>query len=230
VIDSVPLDWQAALSDVLQADSSHRLAAFVGAERARPDTTVFPASDDVFNALALTPPSAVRAVILGQDPYHGDGEAHGLSFSVRPGTRTPPSLRNILREWSEDLDRPAPASGSLEPWARNGVLLLNAVLTVRRDQPNSHRNQGWEVLTDAVIRAVAAGPEPVAFLLWGTTAQSRRALIGGRHVVVASNHPSPLSATRPPAPFRGSRPFSTVNARLAELGRPPIDWNLDEHG
>ena len=224
--DTVPGAWRGALSDTLDAPGFLVLAEFLAAERARTDTAVYPAAADVFAALGLTPPEAVRAVILGQDPYHGDGEAHGLCFSVRPGTTIPPSLRNILREWTDDLGLPSPTSGSLEPWARHGVLLLNTVLTVRRDEPNSHRRQGWESLTDALIRAVAAAPAPVAFLLWGTRAQAKRDLIGGRHLVLASNHPSPLSANRPPVPFRGSRPFSAANARLAALGRPPIDWSL----
>jgi uracil-DNA glycosylase len=229
VIDLLPDDWRAALADACATPGFASLVEFLAAERLRADTAIFPAAEDLFSALRLTPLERVRAVILGQDPYHGTGEAHGLSFSVRAGTKTPPSLRNVLRELSEDLgDEAAPAagSGSLEPWARNGVLLLNTVLTVRRDEPNSHRGRGWEPFTDAVIRAVARRPDPVAFLLWGGPAQAKRPLLGDRHVVVTSNHPSPLSANSAPIPFRGSRPFSTVNARLAALGRPPIDWRL----
>lgn len=226
--DSLPSAWRTILADAVAAPTFGQLEAFLAGERARTDTEIYPATDDVFAALRLTPPDGVRAVILGQDPYHGTGEAHGLCFSVRPGTRIPPSLRNILVEWSEDLERKAPVSGSLERWARNGVLLLNTVMTVRRDEANSHRGRGWEPFTDAVIRAVSARSEPVAFLLWGAPAQAKRDLIDERHVVLMSNHPSPLSATRPPSPFRGSRPFSTVNARLVGLGQPPIDWSLGE--
>lgn len=227
MIGSVPDPWRDVLADALGAPSFGQLEAFVAAERARSDTEVYPEPDDVFAALRLTPPGAVRAVILGQDPYHGSGEAHGLCFSVRPGTKIPPSLRNILREWAADLDRPIPTEGSLEPWARNGVLLLNSVLTVRADEANSHRGHGWEPFSDAIIRAVAARPDPVVFLLWGASAQAKRALIPDRHVALISNHPSPLSANNPPTPFRGSRPFSAANARLTAIGRPPIDWSLD---
>jgi uracil-DNA glycosylase len=226
--DSLPIAWRTILAEAVAAPTFGQLETFLAAERARTDTEIYPASDDVFAALRLTPPDGVQAVILGQDPYHGQGQAHGLSFSVRPGTRVPPSLRNILLEWSGDLDRPAPTNGSLERWARNGVLLLNTVMTVRRDEANSHRGRGWEPFTDAVIRAVSASPDPVAFLLWGAPAQAKGDLIDDRHVVLMSNHPSPLSATRPPTPFRGSRPFSTANARLAALRRTPIDWSLGE--
>ncbi|MEA2519510.1 MAG: uracil-DNA glycosylase [Chloroflexota bacterium] len=240
MIEGVPEAWRKVLAETADgADAPDArgatnvatagLDAFLAAERARADTAVYPALDDVFHALRLTAPDEVRAVILGQDPYHGPGEAHGLAFSVRTGTRVPPSLRNILLEWSDDLGHGAPSDPSLEAWARHGVLLLNTVLTVRRAEPNSHRGRGWEPFTDSVIRAVAGRPDPVAFLLWGAHAQARRHLIDDRHIVVTSNHPSPLSATRPPVPFRGSRPFSTVNARLAELGLAPIDWTLADN-
>lgn len=224
--DALPEAWRDALVDACSSPALVALDRFLTEERGRSDTSVHPSPEDLFSALRLTPLHAVRAVILGQDPYHGVGEAHGLAFSVRPGARIPPSLRNILAERADDVGGGVPGNGSLESWARNGVLLLNTVLTVRRDEPDSHRGRGWEAFSDAVIRAVADRPEPIAFLLWGARAQGKRELIDPRHVVVASNHPSPLSATRPPTPFRGSRPFSTVNARLAELGRPPIDWSL----
>ena len=230
MIDSIPAAWRGVLADAIAAPTFRGLETFLDAERARADTEVYPAPDDVFTALRLTSQAEVRAVILGQDPYHGAGEAHGLCFSVRPGTKIPPSLRNILREWTDDLALPPPAAGSLERWARHGVLLLNAVMTVRRDEPNSHRRQGWEPFTDAIIGAVADGPDPVVFLLWGAPAQAKRELIGDQHVVIVSNHPSPLSANNPPIPFLGSRPFSTTNARLAEVGRPAIDWSLGEDG
>jgi uracil-DNA glycosylase len=225
---AVPGAWGSALADVTAAPSFRALDAFVAEERRREDTEIYPSADDCFRALRLTAPDDVRAVIVGQDPYHGVGQAHGLCFSVAAGTRVPPSLRNVLLEWSADLDRPVPAHGSLERWARNGVLLLNTVMTVRRGEPASHAKQGWEAFTDGILRTVAARPDPVAFLLWGSAAESKRPLLGEHHVVVASNHPSPLSATRPPVPFRGSRPFSTANARLTALGQPPIDWRLDE--
>jgi uracil-DNA glycosylase len=166
----------------------------------------------------------VKALVLGQDPYPGAGQAHGLAFSVRPGTPIPGSLRNIFRELESDLGVPRPASGSLVPWARRGVLLLNAVLTVRAGAPNSHRGRGWEEVTDAVIRAVAARRRRVAFVLWGAYAQRKAPLIdAGRHAVIAAPHPSPLSAR---TGFFGSRPFSRVNDALREAGVGEIDWSL----
>jgi uracil-DNA glycosylase len=162
--------------------------------------------------------------LLGQDPYHGPGQAHGLAFSVQPGVPPPPSLVNIFKELQSDVGAPKPRDGSLIPWAQHGVLLLNAVLTVRAGQPNSHAGHGWEAFTDAVIRAVSAKPEPVVFLLWGRYAQKKKPLIdASRHVVIEGTHPSPLSAKNG---FFGSRPFSTINAALEERGRPPIDWRL----
>jgi uracil-DNA glycosylase len=228
VLDGIPADWRRALDAACGTDSFKALCAFVAAERERRDTAIYPAAADVFNALRLTPLATVRAVIVGQDPYHGAGEAHGLSFSVRPGTPIPPSLRNILREWSADLGEPVPAHGSLERWARSGVLLLNTVMTVRRDEPYSHRARGWEAFTDAILEVVSGQPRAVAFLLWGRAAQAKRDLIDPRHIVLASNHPSPLSASGRPVPFRGSRPFSTANAALEAVGQPPIDWRLND--
>jgi len=217
----LPDDWRAALVDAFDAPSFADLTAFVAAERATHE--VYPSQTELFAAFRLTPLAGVRAVILGQDPYHGAGQAHGLAFSVPDGVRHPPSLANILREWSEDLDRPRPASGSLEAWARNGVLLLNTALTVRRDAPGSHRDRGWERFTDAVIDVLAGRDQPTAFLLWGKAAQAKRDRIGDAHVVVEAAHPSPLAIRG----FRGTRPFSTTNARLAEIGLPPIDWALE---
>jgi uracil-DNA glycosylase len=219
--DLLPDDWAAVLGPAMGAPSFSELTTFVTAERAAGD--VYPAESDLFRAFRLTPLDGVRAVILGQDPYHGTGQAHGLAFSVPDGVRHPPSLANILREWSEDLGRPRPASGSLEPWARNGVLLLNTALTVRRDAPGSHRDRGWEPFTDAVIDVLAARDRPTAFLLWGKAAQAKRERIGHRHVIVEAAHPSPLAIRG----FRGTRPFSTTNARLAEAGVEPIDWGLE---
>lgn len=186
---------------------------------------IYPPAEDVFTALELTPLSDVRVFLLGQDPYPGPGQAHGLSFSVRPGVKPPASLRNIFREYESDLGLPQPKSGSLVRWAERGVLLLNAVLTVRAGEPNSHRNKGWEPFTDAVIRAVSTRSERVVFLLWGAYAQKKVGLIDvSRHAIVASVHPSPLSARNG---FFGSRPFSKVNDALEDAGLDPIDWSLD---
>src|SRR5262245_31249311 len=217
----LPDDWRGALTEALDAPSFTELTAFVAAERTAHD--VYPSEADLFRAFRSTPLTDVRAVILGQDPYHGVGQAHGLAFSVPDGVRHPPSLANILREWSEDLDKPRPVSGSLEAWARNGVLLLNTALTVRRDAPGSHRDRGWEPFTDSVIDVLAARDRPIAFLLWGKAAQAKRERIGGPHVIVEAAHPSPLAIRG----FRGTRPFSTTNARLAAAGVPPIDWELE---
>jgi uracil-DNA glycosylase len=210
------------VGDELEKPYFAKLAAFVDDERRR--HKVFPPEDEVFTALDLTPYDRVRVLVLGQDPYHDDGQAHGLAFSVRPGVALPPSLSNIFRELESDVGCPRPKSGSLVPWARRGVLLLNAVLTVRAHEPNSHKGKGWEKFTDAVIRAVSEKDERVVFVLWGGYAQKKRDLVDtSRHAVIASAHPSPLSARRG---FFGSRPFSKTNALLAEAGRPEIDWCL----
>lgn len=222
MIEEIPQDWRAALSDATSSASFRSLTAFVAAERARRDTAIYPREAEVFAALRLTPLASVRAVIIGQDPYHGEGEAHGLAFSClkRPW---PPSLRNILEEWQRDLARPSlPRNGSLEPWARNGVLLLNTVLTVRKDSADSHRRQGWEQFTDAVVRAVAAKPESVAFLLWGRKAQKKAASIREPHFALMASHPSPFSVSG----FRNKRPFTTTNHELGSRGMQPIDWTL----
>lgn len=198
------------------------LMRFVAAERARND--VYPPEPDVLRALENTAPEAVRVVILGQDPYHGPGQAHGLAFSVRAGVRPPPSLRNIFRELQSDLSLAAPTHGDLEAWARQGVLLLNTVLTVRAGSAGSHRGHGWEEFTDRVISTVGSLPDPVVFLLWGAPAARKRSLIDeDRHTVLTAPHPSPLSAHRG---FFGSRPFSRANAALRAAGRGEIDWCL----
>ncbi len=220
--ENLPGDWSEVLKEVLESPSFRKLERFVEAERRR--YTVYPSEVDLFSAFRLTPYERVRVLLLGQDPYHGPGQAHGLAFSVQPGVPLPPSLVNIFKELQSDLGLPPPASGSLGPWAEQGVLLLNAVLTVRQGEPNSHAGQGWEEFTDAVIRAVDAKPEPVVFLLWGNYARKKRKLINTqRHVVIESPHPSPLSAN---GGFFGSRPFSQINAALVARGRPPIDWRL----
>lgn len=218
----LPPDWAHALTDAVHSPAFARLRDFVAAERRT--HTVHPEADHTFAAFHATPFADVRAVLLGQDPYHGPEQAHGLAFSVRPGLPIPPSLRNIHREWQDDLGLPPPDHGSLAPWARNGVLLLNTVLTVRTAEPLSHRGKGWETFTDAVIRAVAAAPRPTVFLLWGKPAQRKANLLDEtRHTVLRAAHPSPLSARRG---FFGSRPFSRTNHALQACGRAPVDWSL----
>jgi uracil-DNA glycosylase len=219
--------WDAALADALACPSMAALQAYLDDEAAA-GKQVFPAADDRFRALELTPLPDVRVVILGQDPYHGPGQAHGLSFSVRPGVRPPPSLVNIYKELHADLGIAPARHGFLEHWARQGVLLLNTVMSVEAGRAGSHRERGWERFTDAVIRAVAAKPEPVVFLLWGAHAQKKAAFVrtvdrGGAHLVLSAPHPSPLSAYKG---WFGSRPFSQANAFLVEHGRRPIDWAL----
>ena len=187
---------------------------------------VYPPRAELFTAFALTPPEAVRAVILGQDPYHGEGQAHGLAFSVRAGTPLPPSLKNIFRELHDDLSLPVPACGDLTRWAEQGVLLLNTVLTVERGRANSHAALGWQAFTDLVIASLAGLPQPIAFELWGAPAQKKEPLIlpaAGPRLILKAPHPSPLSAYRG---FFGSRPFSGVNAFLVRHGQEPVDWSL----
>ena len=189
-------------------------------ERRRNEHPVYPPVGRVFRAFELTPPERVRVVIVGQDPYHNPGEAEGLAFSVPEGIKLPPSLRNIFREYADDLQRPFPESGSLEKWARGGVLLLNAILTVDADAPASHRDFGWELVTDAAIRAVSQGAgKRVGFILWGTYARSKKRLIDPRHYIFEGAHPSPLSAYRG---FFGSRPFSKVEAALGDWFWPQL--------
>lgn len=220
----IPDGWQAVLGDEADKPYYQALQRFVAGERQ--SHTVFPPAPEVFSALELTPWDQVRVLLLGQDPYHDHNQAHGLAFSVRPGIPPPPSLLNIFRELRDDVDFRIPNNGCLIPWARQGVLLLNTVLTVRAHQPHSHRNKGWEEFTDQAIRAVSARPDPVVFLLWGGPAQKKTRLIdAARHVVLASPHPSPLSARRG---FFGSRPFSRTNAALRAAGKPEIDWQLPD--
>jgi uracil-DNA glycosylase len=188
--------------------------------------TIYPDMNDIYNALHLTSWSGVKAVILGQDPYHGPGQAHGLSFSVKPGIDVPPSLQNMYKELRDDLGCTIPKHGYLKHWAEQGVLLLNAVLTVRAGLPNSHRGKGWERLTDRVIAELNERERPVVFLLWGANAQEKARLIDdSRHHIIRSPHPSPLSAHRG---FFGSRPFSRTNAFLRSIGSAEIDWQLPE--
>lgn len=219
-IPPIPAGWS-VLREERDAGYLRELESFLDAERQR--AAVYPPRDQVFRALELTHRGAVRVVLIGQDPYHGPGQAHGLAFSVPDGVARPPSLRNLLKELHDDVGVAAPESGDLTPWARRGVLLLNAVLTVRAGEPGAHRGHGWETFTDAVIRAVTDGPDPVVFLLLGNRAQEKAAGIGARHGVVEAPHPSPLSAYRG---FFGSRVFSRCNELLEEVGRRPMDWSL----
>ena len=219
--------WLEPLRDEFASSYMAALKAFLVAERDA-GKKIFPAGSEWFRALDLTPLEQVRVVILGQDPYHGPGQAHGLCFSVRPQVRTPPSLINIYKELESDLGIPRAQHGFLEHWAKQGVLLLNAVLTVQMGMAASHQGRGWEKFTDAVIRLVNARAEPVVFLLWGSHAQKKAAFVdsldrGGRHLVLKSPHPSPLSAH---SGFFGCKHFSKANAFLESCGQKPIDWKL----
>ncbi|MCP3989714.1 MAG: uracil-DNA glycosylase [Actinomycetia bacterium] len=215
-------DWNPVLRAEFEKPYWSELQAFVYEERSRHQ--VFPAHEEVFAALKLTPFREVKVLILGQDPYHGPGQAHGLCFSVRPPVPPPPSLENIFKELQADVGVQIPDHGSLESWAAQGVLLLNATLTVRARQAGSHQKKGWETFTDEVIRAVNDKPETIVFLLWGSYARQKKKLIDlERHIIIESPHPSPLSAHRG---FFGSRPFSRANEALVAAGREPIDWAL----
>lgn len=223
--DTVPDSWRAALDPVLAAPEARKLGGWLRAEEDG-GKTIYPPRGQRLKALELTPLEAVKVVILGQDPYHGPGQAHGLSFSVPPGVKQPPSLVNILKELESDLGIARPSHGNLESWAQQGVLLLNNALTVEAGQAGSHQMRGWEEITDAAVAAVAEGAHPAVFILWGSHAQKKAgriaALNSGRHLVISSPHPSPLSAHRG---FFGSKPFSKANAFLETNGRGAIDWN-----
>jgi uracil-DNA glycosylase len=220
----LPPSWQAVVGDEAEKPYFAALREFVAEERRA--HAVHPPEGEEFTALELTPYEQVRVVILGQDPYHGPGQAHGLAFSVRPGVRPPPSLRNIFKELRDDLGCHIPNNGFLVPWAEQGVLLLNTVLTVREAEPNSHKGKGWEKFTDAVIRRVGHKDDEVVFVLWGAPAGKKTELIDTeRHTIVQSVHPSPLSAKRG---FFGSRPFSQINAALKKAGKPEIDWQIPD--
>ncbi len=224
--EAVPDSWREALAPVLAAPEARRLGGFLAAEEAA-GKAIYPPRGSRLAALALTPLEEVKVVILGQDPYHGPGQAHGLSFSVPEGVRVPPSLANICKEIAADLGHPAPAHGNLTRWAEQGVLLLNAALTVEDGQPGSHQGKGWEAVTDAVVAAVAAKSEPCVFLLWGSHARRKAASVPGLmdspHLVLTAPHPSPLSAH---AGFFGCRHFSQANAFLEANGRGAVNWRL----
>lgn len=220
---SVPQDWQTPLRAALVTPETLALQGFLDAELAA-GKTIFPPQGAWFRALQLTPLDKVRVVILGQDPYHGPGQAHGLCFSVPPGVRPPPSLNNIYKELGRDLGLPRPPHGFLEHWARQGVLLLNSVLTVEMAKAASHSKKGWEPFTDAIVARVNDKAEPVVFMLWGAYAHKKAANVDGRrHLLLKAAHPSPLSAH---AGFLGCKHFSQCNAFLVSNGLPPIDWTL----
>ena len=229
-------DWQPLVSQFLASEPAKRLGQFIS-ERLESGAIIYPAQP--FHALALTPLAGVRVVIVGQDPYHGPGQAEGLAFSVPPGVKLPPSLRNLFKELAREAaesPRQVPSHGSLVHWARQGVLLLNTCLTVEQGQPASHANRGWEALTDAIVDAVLHNGNPVVFMLWGAHAQKllpRVRAFGevfdgdtgrGRHRVLTANHPSPLSALRPPQPFIGCGHFGRANAFLQQCGQTPVAW------
>lgn len=215
-------DWAKLLKGEFEKPYYQRLRAFLQEEYKT--RVIYPDQNDIFNALHYTPYQDTKVVILGQDPYHGPGQAHGLSFSVKPGVKVPPSLQNIFKELHADLGCPIPENGYLVKWAKQGVLLLNSVLTVRAGEPNSHKNLGWETFTDKVIETLNHRVEPVVFILWGKFAQQKQQLItSDRHFIIQSPHPSPFSANRG---FFGSRPFSKTNKFLREAGLQEIDWEL----
>ena len=219
---NIPEDWRERLADEFEKPYFKKLEAFVDGERER--YSVFPPEQEVFSALRLTPYENVKVLLLGQDPYHDNNQAHGLCFSVRPGIKPPPSLMNMFKELHDDVGFRIPNNGYLVPWAEQGILLLNAVLTVRAHEANSHKGHGWETFTDRIISLVSAREDPVVFVLWGAYAQKKRSLIDTeRHSIVQAAHPSPLSARNG---FFGSRPFSAINKALREYGKQEIDWQL----
>lgn len=220
--DQIPTDWKQQLSEMLASEQFNNLEKFLTEEEKTEQ--IFPPKQDIFSALKLTPFKDVKVVVLGQDPYHDDNQAHGLSFSVRPGVKIPPSLRNILKELKSDIGTRPPDNGFLVNWAKQGILMINAVLTVRAHKANSHSKKGWEQFTDAIIKAVSNKSETVIFVLWGAAAQKKKEFISlENNEIICSVHPSPLSAHRG---FFGSQPFSKVNELLKQHGQEPIDWQL----
>lgn len=217
-------DWQNILKEEFEKPYYKKLREFIANEYR--EGTVYPPKEEVMSAFYATSYQDVKVVILGQDPYHGPGQAHGMCFSVKRGVPHPPSLRNILKELQQDVGCSIPKDGYLMKWAEQGVFLMNTVLTVRQGQANSHKGMGWEQFTDAVIQKLAQRHDPIVFVLWGRPAQTKRAIIereGRHHFILQAPHPSPLSAHRG---FFGSKPFSKINAQLAAWGKTPIDWSL----
>jgi uracil-DNA glycosylase len=224
MLENVTNKWREVLTKQTTSDYYKNLQAFLNIEYET--KTIYPKKSDIFNALNYTDYDDVKVVLLGQDPYHGPNQAHGLSFSVLPGQKLPPSLKNMLKELKEDLGCELPDHGELTHWAKQGVLLLNTVLTVRAGEANSHQKKGWELFTDAIIESIAKREKPVVFLLWGKPAQSKRPIIeryNHDHIIFESPHPSPLSAHRG---FFGSKPYSKTNEALVSLGQAQIDWCL----
>ncbi|MFJ8517928.1 uracil-DNA glycosylase [Lysinibacillus xylanilyticus] len=222
--EDFPSDWRTILTEEIEKTYYTKLRQFVADEYST--ETIYPPINDIMNAFYTTAYHDVKVVILGQDPYHGPNQAHGLSFSVMPGIPHPPSLRNMLKELQDDLGCPIPQNGTLTKWAQQGVMLLNTVLTVRAGQANSHKEQGWEQFTDAVIDKLASRDKPIIFVLWGKPAQRKKLLIrkySTPHLILEAPHPSPLSAYRG---FFGSKPYSKINTQLVEWGEQPIDWSL----
>lgn len=215
-------DWQPIIAREMEKPYFKELMQFLDEEYQK--ETIFPKREQILAALEMTPFSQVKVVLLGQDPYPTKGHAHGLSFSVPPGVKPPRSLKNMLIEMQTEFGYELPETGDLTSWAKQGVLLLNTVLTVREGQADSHQKKGWEMFTNALIEALSQREEPVVFLLWGGKAQKKRVLIGEKHVILEAPHPSPLSARRG---FFGSQPFSKTNAALERLGETPINWRLE---
>jgi len=212
-------EWGTLLQQELSKTYYKQLHQYIIAEYS--SSIIYPLQHHIFRALELTDYSDTHVVILGQDPYHGEGQAHGLAFSVQPPVPPPPSLKNMFKELESDLGIAAPQHGNLEGWAKQGVLLLNTVLTVRAGEANSHQGKGWETFTDEIIRLLSKREEPVIFVLWGKPAQTKKKIIAQHHIIIESAHPSPLAAYRG---FWGSKPFSTINQYLSELGQQPIHW------
>lgn len=218
-------DWDEILKPIWKSPGFHNFMNIV--KEKYKENTCFPEYNNIFNALKLTPYSKVKVVILGQDPYHGVGEAHGLSFSVQDGIKKPPSLKNIFKELHDDLGFDEPESGNLEKWAKEGVLLLNSVLTVEKDKAASHKDLGWNLFTDHIIKLLNQKETPIVFILWGNFARSKKVFITNKkHLVIESVHPSPFSVYNG---FFGSKPFSKTNDFLIKTGQTPIDWNLKKN-
>jgi len=225
--EDIPESWRAALEPALQTPEARKLGGWLSTEEKR-GAVIYPPRGQRLAALALTPLDAVRVVVLGQDPYHGPGQAHGLAFSVAEGVKQPPSLVNMFKELESDLSIPRPTTGNLAPWARQGVLLLNNTLTVEQHQAGSHAGRGWDAITDACVSAVVERGNPCVFILWGSHAAKKAGRVRGlgksqHHLILKAPHPSPLSAYRG---FFGSQPFSKTNAFLTAQGQDPIDWTL----